>query len=108
MTSIGIKQEYLSLIRSGAKTLEIRVGDEKIRSLKSGDKLEFRSSTDHIFAVICSIRSYPDFSTMLGIEDYTAIVPGKTLNEVKGIIRDIYPADRERLGVYVLEVSCVA
>lgn len=107
MISVGIKQSYLESIRNGAKTLEIRVGDDKIRSLKDGDELELRSSTDHLIAVICSVRSYPDFSTMLGTEDHTAIVPGKTLNEVKRIIRDIYPADRERLGVYVLEVSPV-
>lgn len=104
MTSVGIKQIYLDSIRSGNKTLEIRVGDEKIRELEVGDDLRLTSPTDHLIVNIVHIRSYHDIEAMLRRENFSKIIPGKTISEVKRTICAIYPPDRERRGVYVLEV----
>jgi ASC-1-like (ASCH) protein len=51
------------------------------------------------------VRHYPDFSAMLANEDTSKIVPGSSPTEVETLLHAIYPPDRERLGVVVLDIS---
>lgn len=52
------------------------------------------------------IRRYPNFESMIAKEDYRRIVPeARSAQEVLALLKRIYPPDRERLGVVVLEFS---
>lgn len=102
---IRLKQKYLTMIRTGAKTLEVRVGYDHIRSIRAGDKLEFVSYGDHLVTRVRAIRSYASFTSMLASEDYRRVVPDLSKDDVGALLREIYPSEKEDLGVFVLEVS---
>ena len=55
---------------------------------------------------IKSIRVYDNFADMLATEPWREIVP-QVSNEAEAVklLREIYPASKERLGVHVIEVE---
>lgn len=102
---LTLKKVYLDLMRQGKKTLEVRVGYDKIKKICPGDSLVFLSNDDELKMTVASVRSYPSFSEMLMVEDHSRIVPGKDRREVESILKSIFPPNREALGVYVFEVA---
>lgn len=105
MKTIRLKQKYLNYIRSGKKTLEVRVAYSHIRDLRKNENIEFLSRDDTLVARINDIRSYPSFDAMLATEDHRRIVPDLEKPAVLDLLRTIYPTAKERLGVVVLEVD---
>lgn len=53
------------------------------------------------------VTEYPSFDTMLDSEDHRAIGGelGERRDDLLAAIRDIYPPDKERLGVLAIEVE---
>jgi ASC-1-like (ASCH) protein/ribosomal protein S18 acetylase RimI-like enzyme len=102
--TIRLKQRYLEFMRRGKKTLEVRVAYDQIKKLSSGEVVSFVSRDDKVVATITAIRKYRSFSEMLANEDHRRIVPDMERQQVERLLREIYPAPKERLGVVVLEV----
>ena len=101
-----IKRQNFDAIVAGRKTLEIRVGYDSIKRLSSGDSLKLESGSASQVLRIEAIRVYDSFSEMLGNEPLARIMPGVGDKLVAlRILRSIYPSDKERLGVYVIEVA---
>ncbi|MEV5984916.1 ASCH domain-containing protein [Streptomyces sp. NPDC052051] len=93
-------------IATGTKTIEIRVGYPKIRRMAAGDGLRFVSGEDSLHTCITEIREYSSFEEMLNAEDNTAIgEPGLGREELLAACRDIYPPEKEALGVFALHVA---
>lgn len=101
-----IKRPYFDAIMSGRKTLEVRVGYDNIKRLKAGELLQLETGHTSGVVRIKSIRVYDNFADMLATEPWREIVP--QVND-KGtalkLLREIYPAHKERLGVHVIEVE---
>lgn len=104
MRTMRVKDKYLSLIESGDKPLEVRVRYNTIASIRQGDPIHLASGTRSLNVVVADVREYATFEEMLRVEDASQIIPGATGPSVLSTLRDIYPADRERLGVVVLEL----
>ena len=101
-----IKRPYFDAIMSGRKTLEVRVGYDSIKRLKAGELLQLETGHTSGVVRIKSIRVYDNFADMLATELWREIVP-QVNNEATALqlLREIYPAHKERLGVHVIEVE---
>lgn len=106
MRKMWIKRPYYDAIMAGRKTLEVRVGYNSIRRLEIGELLQLETSQQSGVVQIKSIRVYDNFSDMIAAEPWRDIIP-QANSEAHAVefLRRIYPADKERLGVYVIELS---
>lgn len=103
-----IKKPYFDAIMEGRKTLEVRVGYNSIKKLRSGQLLQFETGHTSGVVRIKSIRIYRSFADMLSSESWREIVPQvSTEAEALKLLQGIYPAGKERLGVHVIEIEKV-
>lgn len=99
------KQHYLDLIQRGQKTLEVRVGYEHIKTIKSGDLIKFYSHNNTLIVHVKDVRKYPTLINMIESEEATRIIPGLSMTDVLKVLQEIYPRIFESLGVVVLEIQ---
>lgn len=106
MRALHIRQNYFGMIVSGRKTLEIRAAYYENQSISEGEKIRLMSD-DKANAVVTvkGVRRYSNFDEMLGSEDPTRIVPDIPQDGVARLLRQIYPPEREQLGVVVLDIE---
>jgi ASC-1-like (ASCH) protein len=102
MKTLWIKEEYLAWILAGRKTVEVRVGYSNIARLKAGDQLLLNEQ--HLFT-IQRVGHYANFEDLLAHENPAAIAPDLTADELLAALRQIYPAEKEALGVVALEIA---
>jgi ASC-1-like (ASCH) protein len=100
-----VKQYFLDSIKDGRKTLEVRVAYDHVKGIQPGEKLRFLSRADSRVVLVKDVRRYGSFEEMLAIEDARRIAPGQAHDEVLALLKDIYPPDRERLGIIVLDID---
>ncbi|ACU89741.1 GNAT family N-acetyltransferase [Desulfomicrobium baculatum] len=106
MRIIRLKKNFLEFIKRGKKTLEVRVGYDNIKTIKSGESIVFMSRDERLVRTVKEIRIYKTFSEMLNHENYKLIAPNSNnREETEKLLSDIYPPHKERLGVYVLDLS---
>lgn len=105
MRTIRVKQKYLSFIKSGKKTLEVRVAYPGIRTIRADERIRFMSMDDSQVVRVRGVRFYKTFDEMLLSEDPAQIVPDVARTDVLRILREIYPHEKEKLGVVVLDVE---
>ena len=98
-----IKREYYNLINNGIKTLEVRVGYPDIKRVKKGDTITFKDYSNIKFEVV-RVTRYKDFPDMLDTEDSSKAIPGVTKYKALEMYQEIYPEEKESLGVYVFEL----
>jgi ASC-1-like (ASCH) protein len=104
---ISISREYLELIASGIKTVEVRVGYPGMRRIQPGQELTFASGDLRVPTVVKRVTEYPTFDAMLDSEDSRSIggALGESRDELLAVIRGIYPPEKERLGVLAIEIQ---
>jgi ASC-1-like (ASCH) protein len=100
--TLWIKDESLSLILAGRKTVEVRVAYSNIVRLRVGDLLLLNE--EHPY-VIQRIGRYADFEELLKHEAPGAIAPGILASELLARMRAIYPPEKEALGAVALEIQ---
>lgn len=105
MRKMRVKQWLLEEIRSGKKDLEVRVGYDNIKTIQPGEKIRFMSASDECVVTVKDVRTYKTFDEMLSSEKHERVVPGKTRAEVRQLFHRLYPTNKEKLGVYVLELN---
>ncbi len=106
MRMIRVKREFLNLIKAGKKTLEVRVAHPLFKGIRPGQNLRIALRDDEQVVQITDSRRYDSFEQMLDVEDYTQIAPqmeGKA--QLLALLREIYPAEKEKLGVIVLQME---
>src|SRR5262249_53751302 len=98
---------YLRLIVDGVKTVEVRVAYESMKRIQPGMEILFRSGSAECLTKVKAVRTYGSFDEMLDHEDMRAIggCLGETQEELIAAIRDIYPPEKESLGVLAIEVE---
>lgn len=99
-----VKKEYFRQLKNGSKSLEIRVGYPQIKRVKQGDTITFENYGRNEFDVL-RISVYDSFERMLEVEKVENVLPGMTFGGALKTLHDIYPKDRESLGVYVFELK---
>jgi ASC-1-like (ASCH) protein len=106
---INIRKEYLKLIIEGVKTVEVRVGYPRMRSIQPGQELTFVSGDQRVPTTVKRVTEYPSFEEMLGREDARSIGGdlGESRENLLAVIRNIYPPEKERLGVLAIEIELV-
>jgi ASC-1-like (ASCH) protein len=105
MRTMRVKKQYLDLIKSGRKTLEVRVGYESIKTIQPGEKIKLMSHAEAETICVKDVRSYTSFEDMLKHESSASIAPDVGQERVLPLLREIYPPDREKLGVVVLDIE---
>jgi len=100
--TLWIREEYLSWILQGKKTIEVRVGYSNIACLEAGDRLLLNDQHPY---EIRRIGRYASFEELLGHEDPKAIAPDMEPDDLLTALRALYTAEKESLGVIALEIS---
>jgi ASC-1-like (ASCH) protein len=104
---LNIRKPYLQLIANGIKTVEVRVGYARMRKIRPGQELTFVSGDERVKTHVTRVTEYPSFEAMLDREDPRAIGGqlGENRDDLLRVIRDIYPPEKERLGVLAIEID---
>jgi ASC-1-like (ASCH) protein len=100
--TLWIKEAYLAAILEGRKTVEVRVAYANIARLGVGDGLLLNDVHPY---VIRRIGRYRNFEELLAHEDPNSIAPGLSVEELRAALREIYPPEKEALGVVALEIA---
>ena len=109
MRTMRIKQRFFDLIQSNKKTHEVRVGYDSINRIRIGERIMLESHVNQMEVKVADIRRYRSFEDMLGMEPWERIVPdSRSREEVLSLLKRIYPGDKERLGVVVIEFAKTA
>jgi ASC-1-like (ASCH) protein len=99
-----IKQRFFDLIKMGKKPLEVRVGYGSINRIQVGEHISLETHIGRLEVKVVDVRRYRTFEEMLKKEQWRLISPDSmSSEEVLSLLKRIYPQDKERLGVVVLE-----
>lgn len=106
--TMSIYRKYLDLIASGAKTVEVRVAYPNNRKLTAGELLTFVSGDVSCTTRITKINEYKTFEAMLDVEDTQAVAgEPETREDLVTACRQIYPPEKEALGVLAIHIEIV-
>ncbi len=106
--NMNLNNEPFELIKSGSKTIELRLNDEKRRLLNVGDEILFnnRSNNEKLLVSIIDLHKYDSFKSLykdfdkvsLGYKEYEISDP-RDMNEYYS------KEDEERYGVVGIELK---
>ncbi|WSQ41083.1 ASCH domain-containing protein [Streptomyces sp. NBC_01224] len=102
-----IYKQYYDLIAAGTKTIEVRVAYTSMQRIKEGDQIRFTCRNEATLTRVKRVTRYTSFTEMFDHESAAAINPTTTPEEQLRAIRDIYPVEKEALGVLAIEVEKV-
>ena len=106
MRTMRVKKRFFDLIYSGKKNLEVRVGYNSINRIQVGEFIQLITHMSNCDVQVSAIRRYQTFEAMLEKEPYDRIAPDSSSQaELLALLKHIYPPDKERLGVVVLELT---
>lgn len=108
MHKLNVQEKYYNLLKSGVKTIELRLFDEKRRAIKIGDIIEFTNlsdSTDTFHAKVINLHKAGDFVSLC--EKIDCRKAGMNTNdELIKVLEEFYAAERQKeLGVVGIEVK---
>ncbi|MFC2030323.1 HAD-IIIA family hydrolase [Chloroflexota bacterium] len=100
--TLWIREPYLAQVLAGRKTIEVRVGYGSILRLQPGDLLRLNGT---FLAEVRRVNRYEGFEGLLANEPPAAIAPELPPGELLDALRQIYPHEKEDLGVVALELA---
>ncbi|MBN1585714.1 GNAT family N-acetyltransferase [Candidatus Uhrbacteria bacterium] len=104
LRTIRVKKRFFDFIKSGEKTLEVRVGYDTIRGIKKGENIRFLTYEESLIVKVIDKREYPSFKETLKNEPFGKIVPdADSATTAFGILKSFYGDQKEALGVIVIE-----
>ena len=103
---LTIYDEALGWITDGRKTLDIRVGYHKIKTVAVGDELVLSSLGRWAKVRVTAIRRYSSFAQMVRHEDTEKIAPEMTSEQLVLELQHLL-GKNEHLGVYVFEIELI-
>lgn len=99
-----IYQQYFTMIKSGVKTVEVRVAYSGMKAITVGTFICFNGDSNCVKKVK-RVTFYKSFKEMMSKEDPKKINPYRTANEQLTDIRKIFPPEKEKIGVIVFELE---
>jgi ASC-1-like (ASCH) protein len=103
--SLRIQSRYLSMIRSGRKKIEVRVAYDHIKTIRSGDVIKLVAGIEKVVRQVREVRHYTSIDELLEHEDVAEVLPGLKRDEALQRLREIYPPEKERLGIIVFDLG---
>ncbi len=109
MHFMRVQEKYYNLLKSGKKTVELRLNDDKRRQIKVGDKIEFTNGSDkndRFYAQVVALHTAPDFETLC--TNYITPQQGgfDTKEELLSVLEEFYtPAAQKKYGVVGIEIK---
>lgn len=105
-----LHNEPFQLIKSGTKTIEMRLYDEKRRELKVGDIIEFQNRADgeSVLTHIVQLHLFPNFATLY--ENFDKVKLGYSSNQDANPddMNQYYSSDdQKKYGVVAIEIELV-
>lgn len=67
MHKLKVNEKYYNMLKTGTKTIELRLFDEKRRTIKSGDMIEFSNNSeleDKFSAQVIDLHFAEDFAAL--------------------------------------------
>lgn len=102
--------EYFNKIKNGTKTIECRLYDEKRKTLKVGDVIEFSNAEneeDKIKGEIVALHKFNNFSKLLDSFPI-AIFGGENQEQFLSVLKKFYSDEDERkYGVVGIEIKLI-
>lgn len=105
MRHLRVKQQFLNAIRSGRKTTEVRVAYDHMQSLKPGEYIRLISQGDAMVVRVRQIDRFVSFEALLSSVPPEAVAPGRSREDALSLLREIYPPEKEALGVLALSLE---
>ncbi|GHU00966.1 RNA-binding protein [Alphaproteobacteria bacterium] len=111
MHEISVNTKYYNLLKSGAKTVELRLFDDKRRAIAVGDAILFRDNAnpaDSFIAKVVALHRAADFSELCaGVPPAKAGFADK--QELLAVMNSFYAqAEQGRFGVVGIEIAKAA
>lgn len=97
---MGLYETPFNSIKSGRKTVEVRLHDEKRRKIRLGDTIKFTklpSDNETLTAEVIGLRKYPTFREMyesIPADDFDVV--GDSIDEMVEQTYEIYSPEREK------------
>lgn len=76
-----LKEQPFSMIKQGLKTIELRLYDEKRRTIQIGDQICFHHDDETIDVVVTNLFIFPDFKSLY--ETLPLMKCGYTKDDIK-------------------------
>ena len=103
-----VQEKYFNLLKSGRKTIELRLFDEKRQKIKIGDVIEFSNASnakDTFFAQVIDLHKAPDFKSLcskISIQQAGFL----SQDELLKTLEEFYPPQRQKeFGVIGIEIQ---
>jgi ASC-1-like (ASCH) protein len=104
---MGIYKRYFDLIAAGRKTVEIRVNDSSRKKIAVGSLVRFTCREEEVLTRVTKVARYASFEEMFEHEAVESVNPTASREDQLRNIRQIYPPEREALGVVALGIELV-
>jgi ASC-1-like (ASCH) protein len=107
---LNLYRRYFDLVAAGEKTIEVRVKYPHLEDVASGDVIRFRiKDTDETCAVhvkrATEYKTFEELEELLDGEGPSNVNPVSSREQQLANIREIYPAQKEALGVLAIEIE---
>jgi ASC-1-like (ASCH) protein len=76
--TIGLREPWMSLVKSGVKTIEGRLDYGIFSKIKAGNVITWKNSKDEVQTKIVRVAKYNTFSDMCYKEKYWKVIPGSS------------------------------
>ena len=108
MLTMKVQTKYYNLLKSGFKTIELRLWDEKRRQIKPGDQITFSdlsSPNDTFVAEVLALHHANSFDELC--KTFQPIQAGfTTKEELIDCLQEFYtPNDQKKYGVVGIEIK---
>ena len=98
MHKLNVKEKYYNMLKSGNKTIELRLFDEKRRKIKIGDTIEFSNNSDvddKFTAQVINLYKASNFEELC--ENINCCDAGFSSNEeLIDVLEEFYLKDKQR------------
>ncbi len=107
MHTMSVHEKYYTLLKHGHKTIELRLFDNKRKSIKIGDIIKFcniSDNTDNFQAIVVHLYKAENFEKLCDIID-SAKAGFDNKDILIQVMQEFYPLDKQNeVGVIGIEV----
>jgi ASC-1-like (ASCH) protein len=107
-----LKPEFFDQVKSGKKTYEVRLYDEKRQKIAVGDTIIFKKEPellDGVIVKVVDVRRFESFEQMAQTLSLASVgFEGKNASQVSWFYRKIYTkADEQHYGVVAFKIELI-
>lgn len=111
MHVMSVKEKYYNMLKSGKKVIELRLLDDKRKSINIGDTIKFYNvsdENDNFQAIVTNLHKAPNFDKLCNIiEPIKAGFAHK--EDLLKVLEEFYPVQKQnKIGVIGIEVAKIA